>query len=146
MLLGLSLESGTNEGIVSLHNLPGVSVSKTKHEVASKDCIILEDLPKMNNKIEPKKETVMSNVKTSKKMATLSPKTRTPVKILPKIVNPKFIIEPGKRIIDTSPLNIKTIQKFSNAWRCSICQKMSSTKKLALDHLKTAHSNSNNLS
>jgi len=135
---GLHLQSGALDGIVSLKNLPGVSVSKTNHEVESK-----EDLPKMHHKVEAKHETVFSNPKILQKMTTLSPNTKTPVKILPKPVNPKFIIEPGKTST-SSPLNIKTIQKFSNAWRCSICQRMSSTKKLALDHLKTAHSNSNN--
>ena len=138
IFLGLHLQSGALDGIVSLKNLPGVSVSKTNHEVESK-----EDLPKMHHKVEAKHETVFSNPKILQKMTTLSPNTKTPVKILPKPVNPKFIIEPGKTST-SSPLNIKTIQKFSNAWRCSICQRMSSTKKLALDHLKTAHSNSNN--
>ena len=148
----------------SFQNLPGLSVSKVKPELETKQFIILDDLPESPPKIEAHIESInqvtktgtTTIIKTPRKPITIAPKIKPPVKILPKtpimsskvtpgnlIIEPRKVSSPIKivpRPSNNPPYDIHTIQKFSTAWRCSICQKISSTKIIALAHLKVAHS------
>ena len=36
--------------------------------------------------------------------------------------------------------DFSTIKQFSTAWRCSLCGKVTSTRKIAVEHLKQTHS------
>ena len=50
-------------------------------------------------------------------------------------------ILPGK--ISNQEYDFSTIEQFSTAWRCTICKKISSNRKTAVEHLKLNHSRVN---
>jgi len=123
---------------------PSLSVSTIKREMENQEYIILEDIPenttetliltedgrllkKANPVVQSPKKGTTTIVTSPRKLANIAPKNKTPIKILPKpVFQPAY--------------DVSTIEKFSTAWRCSICHKMSSTKKIAMVHLKATHS------
>ena len=62
----------------------------------------------------------------------------TPRKIIPKTkviqLYPQLLNKSGHTLYDE-----RNIEKFSKAWRCTICKKIISTKKVAIEHLKEFH-------
>jgi hypothetical protein len=143
-------------------------VSKFEPEPEPMEYIFVEELPETGNNqdietndmiltqnqiADMKDKTIRTNpVLTSpRKMSKIVQKCRTPVKILPKtpIVSPKVTFFKTRKasspmkIFSTPSKNalydVNAIEKFSTAWRCTICKKIISTKKVALEHLKTFH-------
>eukprot|EP00092_Neocalanus_flemingeri_P098772 GFUD01125961.1.p1 GENE.GFUD01125961.1~~GFUD01125961.1.p1 ORF type:complete len:146 (+),score=26.23 GFUD01125961.1:24-440(+) len=131
----------------------------------AKEYILVEDLPEisteqileiqngsMNSVLQGPKMGTTTIVTSPRKLTNIaSLSSKTPVKILPKTATKttpgKMIIRSGRSPIRILPrpnmdiaYDISSIQKFSTAWRCSICQKISSTKKIAMAHLRVAHS------
>ena len=90
----------------------------------------------------------ISPIKTQLETRTIAKMPRT-VKLLPNtptqaLGNKQGMMSASMQIlprkISKLEYDFSTIEQFSTAWRCSICQKISSTRKIAVEHLKLNHS------
>ena len=132
-------------------NFPGLLVTQVSSEIDNDQYILIEDLVEKQN--NPTLEVALHNnfplgrkeartafLMTPAKMTKGTQKTKNPVRILPKTPIMLTNVKP-KRTCPDVQYDFSTIKKTSTVWKCSICQTMSTTRKLALDHLKAAHTN-----
>ena len=126
--------------------------TRIKQDIETNNIVLTHNQMADMNERNNRTTTVLNS---PRKLSKIVQKCRTPVKILPKtpIVSPKvtptrnpFItrkISSPIKIFSTPSKNalydVNAIEKFSTAWRCTICKKIISTKKVALEHLKTFH-------
>lgn len=121
-------------------------MSKVKSDVKTMEYVFVEECPENTILVETEAKPIppkpVQNV-------------RQPTEILskPELISPK--ITPRRMVFQSSknslPLKIfprpqsytfydeSLIEKFSKAWRCTLCKKISSTKKVCMEHLKVYH-------